>query len=104
MRIAIEIENIEQLRQGVGIDDVELREEIRGLRAGDVVRLTFLAGAPGGETLRVRITRVEARAFRGRLAQGPASARLAGLRVGSPVRFTPGHIHSLVKKAPARRP
>ncbi len=103
MRAPIEIENIEQLRRSEGIDDVELHEDIRGLRAGDEVRLTFLAGAPGGETLRVRITRVERRAFRGRLAQRPLSARLAGLRVGSLIRFVPEQIHSLVKQVPNGR-
>jgi hypothetical protein len=105
MRRLIEIENIEELRRGEGIEDVELHDQIRTLRAGDFVRLTFLAGAPpGGETLRVRITRVEGGDFRGRLADAPASGRLSALRVGSTVRFQAGHIHSVAKKAPAPGP
>src|SRR5258708_6931518 len=40
MRHHIELENIEDMRREAGIDDVELREEIRGLRVGDSVRLT----------------------------------------------------------------
>lgn len=98
MRHAIVIENIEALRRAVGIEDVELRGEIRGLRAGDVVRLTFLAQAPpGSETLRVRITRVQRGTFRGRLADAPLSAWLSDLRLGSLVRFTSSHVHSVVR-------
>src|SRR5438477_584590 len=53
-----QIENIEELRRREGIDDVELREEVRGLGVGDVVMLTFLTGTNSfaGETLPVRIT------------------------------------------------
>ena len=39
MRHTIVIENIEEMRRREGIDDVELREAIRGLRVGDFVRL-----------------------------------------------------------------
>jgi len=42
---SIEIENIEKLRLREGIKDVELRRAIRGLRAGDYVKLTLLTGA-----------------------------------------------------------
>jgi hypothetical protein len=102
MRNRVVIENIEELRRREGIVDVELREAIRGLRAGDFVRLTLLAGAtsPAGETLLVRITSIRGGAFRGKLAGRPASAGLAQLRAGSPVVFTAAHIHSLPKGQP----
>src|SRR5439155_13109464 len=38
----VEIENIEERRREVGIDDVVLREDIRGLAIGDLVKLTLL--------------------------------------------------------------
>src|SRR5207248_1333804 len=38
MRTTIEIENIEEMRRQEGIDDVELRGEIRGLKVGDFVK------------------------------------------------------------------
>jgi hypothetical protein len=96
MRKPVEIENIEAVRYSEGIDDVELREEIRGLAVGDFVKLTFLIDPPArGETLLVRITDIQERAFRGMLARRPAQAGLSGLRVGAVVAFTAAHIHSL---------
>jgi hypothetical protein len=99
MRNSVEIENIEELRRLEGIEDVELRQEIRGLNVGDSVRLTFLAGATSlaRETLLVRITRIDGYTFRGKLAKSPASTGLANLRAGSFVAFTTAHIHSLAK-------
>jgi len=44
MRAAIDLENIDELRQSHGIDDVELHEAIARLRVGDHVFLTFLSG------------------------------------------------------------
>jgi hypothetical protein len=44
MQTSIEIEDIEEMRRAAGIDDVELRRDIRGLRAGDNVKLTLSAG------------------------------------------------------------
>src|SRR5216683_324393 len=75
MRHVVEIENIEDLRRREGIEDVELRNAIRGLAVGDVVKLTFLTGATpnAGETLRVRITRIEDGEFRGKLGSTPAA-------------------------------
>ncbi len=98
MRHLVEIENIEEMRLREGIDDVELREKIRGLKIGDFVRLTVLTGAtsPAGETLLVKITSIRRDAFRGELAERPASARRSKLRLGSPVAFTTAHIHSLL--------
>jgi hypothetical protein len=100
---AVEIENIDEMRRRVGVDDVELRDEIRGLRAGDLVKITLLSGTkpPASETLPVRITSVSGSSFRGELAKRPAAAGLSGVRAGSPVAFTAAHIHSIVKR---RRP
>jgi hypothetical protein len=98
MATPLQIENIEERRRRAGIDDVVLREDIRGLAVGDLVKITLLSGTAslgGGETVLVRITRIRGPAFRGKLASRPASASLAGLRAGSPVAFTAAHIHSL---------
>jgi hypothetical protein len=103
MRNRVDIEDIEQKRLRAGIDDVELRLEIRGLRVGDLVKLTFLTGATSSETLSVRITSITGSAFRGKLADSPVSLALSPLRAGSPVRFTAGHIHSLAGRRPAPR-
>lgn len=93
------IENIEEMRRREGIEDVELREAIRGLHAGDLVKVTLLAGgaAAAGETLLVRITSIRGSAFRGKLADEPASLGLAQLRAGAPLTFTTAHIHSIPK-------
>jgi hypothetical protein len=99
MNKAVEIEDIEALRQQVGIDDVELREAVRGLRPGDVVRLTLVA-AGARETVRVRITAARGREFLGRLADGPAAPGLAALRAGARVTFRAAHIHSVAKGRP----
>src|SRR5690349_3332486 len=101
MRNDIRFENIEQMRRRVDIDDVELRDEIRGLAIGDFVKLTPLTGAKSFETLLVRITDIRGSAFRGELAERPAAAGLAKLRVGSPVAFTTAHIHSLPQRRPS---
>ena len=101
MRHIVEIEDIEQRRLRAGIDDVELRSEIRGLHVGDVVKLTFLTGTTSFETLSVRITSISGSAFRGKLADRPLAPALSQLRVGSPVTFAAAHIHSLVKRRPA---
>jgi hypothetical protein len=104
MRHAIVIENIEEMRTRAGIDDVELREAIRGLQVGDFVRLTLLTGTmrPVGETVTVRITRILGDDFEGRLGERPASAGLSKLRCGSLVTFTRHHIHSLAEGRPTR--
>jgi len=103
MRKSVEIENIEEMRRRQGIDDVELREEIRGLQVGDFVHLTLLTSGMksfAGETLVVRITRISGSAFRGKLANRPVSTGLSNLRIGSPIAFTTAHIHSLLKRQP----
>jgi hypothetical protein len=101
MRNVVEIEDIERRRLRAGIDDVELRSEIRGLQVGDVVRLTFLTGTTSFETLSVRITSISGPAFRGKLADSPATSALSQLRAGSAVAFTAAHIHSLGKRRAA---
>ena len=55
----VEFENIEETHRRAGIEDVELREAIRGLRVGDYVRITPLTGGHSspGHTLLARITR-----------------------------------------------
>jgi hypothetical protein len=100
MRDGILIEDIEEMRRQQGIEDVELREQIRGLRVGDLVKLTLLASGAAGETLAVRVTSIRASAFRGKLVKCPGLAGLSGLRAGFPLAFTAAHIHSVVKRAP----
>src|SRR5689334_17596609 len=99
----VQIENIEAMRLREGIDDVELREDVRALAVGDLVRLTFVPRDKSfaGETLVVRITAVSGASFRGKLAGRPASKGLSELRVGAPLAFTAAHIHSLPKGRPA---
>jgi hypothetical protein len=96
----IVIEDIEGMRRRVGIDDVELREEIGRLKIGDLVQLTLMAprGSFAGETLPVRITRIRDSVFRGKLSVKPTLSGLSNLPVGAPVRFSTTHIHSVVKK------
>lgn len=98
--IKIDLEDIEEIRRRAGIDDVELRQEIRGLGIGDLVRLTILTGATTFELLPVRITSIRGDSFRGKLARKPTSASLSKLPAGAPVTFTTAHIHSLPKGQP----
>jgi len=93
----IEIENIDEMRQREGIDDIELHEGIGRLQVGDHVRLTYLCGASLRETLKVRITRIRAGQFRGRLVGPVARPKLLGLRPDSLVTFTAGQIHSIAQ-------
>jgi hypothetical protein len=99
MHKGIEIEDIEAMREQVGIDDVELREAVRDLHAGDVVRLTLVAAA-ARETVRVRITGAHGPEFLGRLAESPTAPGLAALRAGTRVTFRAAHIHSVAKGRP----
>lgn len=98
MQTTVEIENIEEIRRQEGIDDVELRIEIRGLKAGDFVKLTFLGDTKSFETLMVRITSIRGSTFRGKLVDKPTSAALRKLEVGAAVAFTTAHIHSLLRR------
>lgn len=101
MRNIVEIENIEEMRRVEGIDDVDLRVEIRALKAGDFVNLTFVSSTRSFETLQVRITSIRGGAFRGKLVAGPRCAGLRPLGAGAPVMFTTAHIHSLFKRSEA---
>jgi hypothetical protein len=103
MRDLLEIENIEEMRRREGIDDVELREEIRGLAIGDRVKITLLLGTESAvsETVVVRITSIRESAYRGKLVNRPLATRLSRLRAGWPVVFTAAHIHSIPKGPPA---
>lgn len=99
--VAIEIENIEELRRREGIDDIELRQEIRELRVGDIVKLTFVTGPSLFETLPVRITSIDGCDYRGKLARGPTSKTskgLAKLREGAMLCFSSAHIHSVPRR------
>jgi hypothetical protein len=98
MRNPVEIENIEAMRRREGIDDVELRKGIRNLRTGDLVKVTLVTGPNSYETLAVELTRIRGPAFRGKLADQPASAGLLQLRVGATIAFTAAHIHSIPKR------
>jgi hypothetical protein len=97
MRVSIQIENIDELRRCNGIDDIELHDEIGRLRVGDHVLLTFLSGTNLRTTLAVRITRIRAGRFRGRLAARPAQPNLLGLPTNAMVAFTAGQIHSIAR-------
>ncbi len=99
---SVEIENIEQLRLREGIDDLELRQAIRGLRVGDFVRLTLLSGPTpsAGEMVLVRITRIRGKNFRGKLAHNPSSTQRSNLRAGGARRLHP-RPHTLAAGPPA---
>jgi len=103
MRQRIELENIEEMRREAGIDDVELHEAIRGLRAGDSVRLTARVGARAfpGVCLLIRITSIRGNLFRGRVDRKSSSTTLAEVKAGSLLTFTVDHIHSVVSKRTA---
>lgn len=98
----IEFENIEAMRLQEGIDDVDLRAQIRALRAGDHVNLTVLTGAAKLETLLVRITSIRGLAFRGKLARKPKSITLLELEIGVAVQFSAAHIHSIARCLPVQ--
>ena len=98
MQTKVEIENIEEMRRQEGIDDDELRVDIRGLRVGDFARLTFVTSTKSFETGLVRITSIRGSAFRGKLVRRPSCAGLRGLRAGDSVAFTTAHIHSLLRR------
>jgi hypothetical protein len=95
---AVEIQDIDTMRRREGIDDVALREAIRALKVGDFVKLTLLSGTTSAETVAVRITSIKGSAFRGKLADQPASSGLVTLRAGSALAFTTAHIHSLARR------
>ena len=101
MRSAVEIENIEAMRQLEGIDDFELRHEIRGLVVGDFVKMTFFSrNRPSTcETLTVRIVKISRAVYHGELVSRPASAALSPIGLEAPLTFTADHIHSVIKKA-----
>jgi hypothetical protein len=100
MEEAVAIQNIEQMRRLAGIEDVELRDQVAGLRVGDRVRITFLAGTGKAETLSVCITAIRRGTFRGELTASASSPQLAAVRRGSAVTFNRAHIHSVPKCPP----
>ena len=96
MPLSIEIENIDAIRREQGIEDIELRLEIRNLRAGDIVRLTFVSGPRPLETVSVRITQIRGTAFRGKLVK-----KTSTLPVGQLIVFSAVHIHSVQERKDA---
>jgi hypothetical protein len=96
----VEFENIEEMRSHAGIDDVELRDAIHNLQAGDLVKLTVrtTGGTFPGESLLVRITSIKGDVFRGKLAQSKRSAHRLGVTEGSLLEFTREQIHSIPAK------
>ncbi len=100
MRNRLQIENIEAMRRRQGIEDVELHEDIRRLRPGDFVKVTFVSGPTSFETLWIRLTSIRGTAFRGKLANRPLSTGLGRLHIGSPIAFCADHIHSIPKGQP----
>ena len=102
MKTRVELENIEAMRLEAGIHDVGLQEDVRRLRAGDVVRLTARDRnrQPPGESLLVRVTSVAGGALRGRLTH---AARASQLAAGTLLTFAAAHVHSVVSRGEAGR-
>jgi hypothetical protein len=96
MKHSFSIEDIEALRLQEGIDDIELRQDVRRLSAGACVRLTFLGTERPNQTLMVRITSIKESTFRGRLVQRPSKGAPSDLRVGTLLAFRSTQIHSIV--------
>ncbi len=73
----VEFENIEEMRSAAGIDDAELRNAVRNLQVGDLVKLTLrtIGGTFPGESLLIRITSIKGDVFRGKLAQSKRVVR-----------------------------
>lgn len=103
MQNTVEIENIEELRRREGIDDAELRLEIRELRVGDFVKLTAVSGATSFASFLVRVTSMRDSVFRGKVETKLSAAGLAKVALGSPLVFTAAHIHSVVRSEPTKR-
>jgi hypothetical protein len=100
MRARVELENIEAMRIEAGIHDIGLREDVCGLRAGDVVKLSARARnrPPPGEPLLVRVTSVAGGVLRGRLTHAASASQLAA---GALLTFAPAHVHSVVSRGEA---
>lgn len=99
MQLTVLVQNIEEMRQREGIDDVELRREIRAMKIGDCVRLTLLSPhrSAGSETVLVRITRIDGTSLRGALLTRPTTKGLNVLPADLSLSFKREHIHSLQK-------
>jgi hypothetical protein len=95
----IEIEDIRSLRRLNGIEDVELETEIRGLRVGDSVNLTFQTGTTPcvTETLAVRVINIRDCKYRGKLVKPPRSTALSELGQTAILTFAACHIHSIAQ-------
>lgn len=100
----LKLENIEALREQVGIVDIELENEIRRLQVGDHVKVTFLTsnGSFQSNTVLVRITSVQNSSYRGKLLEKIDVGKVA-LKRGTVVKFDHRHIHSITKIGSANR-
>lgn len=98
----IEIENIECMRLREGINDLELRQDIRGLRIGHCVKLTLVSGDRPleGETVTVRITVHSRRIVPGQAGKAAGVRCLQGPGGAAPLTFSTAHIHSILKARP----
>jgi hypothetical protein len=87
------------MRRREGIEDLELRDEIRGLAIGDLVTITLSSGTKPfpGKSLLVRITSIRGETFRGKVTKRSSSAGRPTVPIGSCIAFTAAHIHSLPK-------
>jgi hypothetical protein len=96
----VEFENIEEMRSAAGIDDAELRDAVRNLQVGDLVKLTLRTsgGTFPGESVLVRITSIKGDVFRGKLAQSKRPVRRSGVNEGALLAFTRAQIHSIPAK------
>ena len=76
---AVEIQNIREMRLRRGIDDLGLRDEIRSLAIGSVVRLTLVTGPEPftGAALLVRITHISGHRFQGELTRKPSGGGMS---------------------------
>src|SRR5437764_13666100 len=102
MRDAVRIEEIEEMRCQQGIDDGELREQIRGLVVGSLVKLTLLSGAEPftGRVVLVRITSIRGWSLRGKVLResgstGDPRGTPGDLPGGALLSFTTAHIHPI---------
>jgi hypothetical protein len=96
VRPAVLIENIVGMRRRAGIDDADLRDAIRRLEVGNLVRVTLRADQSASwEVVAVRITEIGAAGFRGVLAGRPTAKGLSSLGSGFALGFTSDHIHSI---------
>jgi len=99
MQMSILVQNIEEMRRREGIEDEELRRDIRAMKIGDCVHLTLISNQRpmGSETVVVRVTRIDGSKYEGALLTRPLSKGLNTLPTDLALFFKREHIHSLHK-------